>query len=82
MPGEKYDLSGLRAIMLAGSPVSAACGAWFYRNVKQDLWLATGSGGTDVCSGFVGGVPIAARLRGRDPGPQPRCRGARVQRAR
>lgn len=57
VPGEKYDLSPLRAIMLAGSPVSAACGAWFYRNVKRDLWLATGSGGTDVCSGFVGGVP-------------------------
>jgi len=58
VPGEKFSLPGLRAIMLAGSPVSAACGAWFYRNVKQDLWLATGSGGTDVCSGFVGGVPI------------------------
>jgi acetoacetyl-CoA synthetase len=58
VPGEKFSLPSLRAIMLAGSPVSAACGAWFYRNVKQDLWLATGSGGTDVCSGFVGGVPI------------------------
>jgi acetoacetyl-CoA synthetase len=57
VPGEKYDLSGLRAVMLAGSPVSAECGAWFYRNVKRDLWLATGSGGTDICSGFVGGMP-------------------------
>jgi acetoacetyl-CoA synthetase len=57
VPGEKYDLAELRAVMLAGSPVSAECGAWFYRNVKRDLWLATGSGGTDVCSGFVGGTP-------------------------
>ena len=57
MPGQKYDLSALEAVMLAGSPVSAECGAWFYRNVKPDLWLCTGSGGTDICSGFVGGMP-------------------------
>jgi len=43
--------------MPAGSPVSAECTAWFYRNVKADVWVATGSGGTDVCTGFVGGVP-------------------------
>jgi acetoacetyl-CoA synthetase len=57
VPGETHDLSALQTVILAGSPVSAACGAWFYRNVKRDLWLATGSGGTDVCTGFVGGVP-------------------------
>jgi acetoacetyl-CoA synthetase len=57
VPAERFDLGRLRAVMLAGSPVSAACGAWFYRNVKSDLWLCTGSGGTDVCTGFVGGVP-------------------------
>jgi acetoacetyl-CoA synthetase len=57
VPGERFDLSRLRAVMLAGSPVSAACGAWFYRNVSAGLWLCSGSGGTDVCTGFVGGVP-------------------------
>jgi acetoacetyl-CoA synthetase len=57
VPAERFDLSALRAVMLAGSPVSAACGGWFYRHVKRDLWLATGMGGTDVCTGFVGGVP-------------------------
>jgi acetoacetyl-CoA synthetase len=57
VPGDSYQLPRIRAIMLAGSPVSAQCSAWFYRNVKRDLWLASGSGGTDVCSGFVGGVP-------------------------
>src|SRR5689334_9591165 len=55
-PGRKFDLSKLESIMLAGSPVTAECGAWFYENVKKDLWVAPGSGGTDVCSGFVGGV--------------------------
>jgi acetoacetyl-CoA synthetase len=57
VPGDKHDLSALSTVMLAGSPVSAECGAWFYRNVKPDLWLHVGSGGTDVCSGFTGGAP-------------------------
>jgi acetoacetyl-CoA synthetase len=57
VPGKLFDLSRLRAVMPAGSPVSAECTAWFYRNVKPDVWVATGSGGTDVCTGFVGGVP-------------------------
>lgn len=57
VPRERFALEKLRAIMPAGSPVSAECTAWFYHNVKSDLWVATGSGGTDVCSGLVGGVP-------------------------
>jgi len=57
VPGERYDLSRLRAVMPAGSPVSPAHTAWFYRNVKADLWVCSGSGGTDVCTGLVGGVP-------------------------
>lgn len=56
VPKDRFDLSALRAIMPAGSPVSAACTSWFYENVKSDLWIATGSGGTDCCTGFVGGV--------------------------
>ena len=56
VPGKKFDLSKLASIMLAGSPVTAECMVWFYENVKEDLWVAPGSGGTDVCSGFVGGV--------------------------
>lgn len=57
VPRERFELTSLRAIMPAGSPVSPECTAWFYHNVKEDLWMATGSGGTDCCTGFVGGVP-------------------------
>jgi len=57
VPGKQFGLTGLRTIMPAGSPVSPECTAWFYENVKRDVWVATGSGGTDICSGFVGGVP-------------------------
>jgi acetoacetyl-CoA synthetase len=56
VPKESFDLSRLESIMLAGSPVTAEHMQWFYHNVKQDLWVAPGSGGTDVCSGFMGGV--------------------------
>ncbi|MDH4072394.1 MAG: acetoacetate--CoA ligase [Gammaproteobacteria bacterium] len=57
VPRDLFDLDSLGGVMLAGSPVSADCMAWFYDNVKRDLWVMPGSGGTDVCSGFCGGVP-------------------------
>lgn len=57
VPRDKFDLGNLQGVMLAGSPVSADCMAWFYDKVKTDLWVMPGSGGTDVCSGFCGGVP-------------------------
>jgi acetoacetyl-CoA synthetase len=57
VPGRTRNLARLKGVILAGSPVSAECSAWFYRNVKRDLWLATGSGGTDTCCGLVGGTP-------------------------
>jgi acetoacetyl-CoA synthetase len=72
VPGASYDLSALRTVFPAGSPVSPECTAWFYRNVKADLWIATGSGGTDCCTGFVGGVPTrpvrAGEIQGRSLG--------------
>jgi len=68
VPAEQYDLSALATVMLAGSPVSAECGAWFYRNVKPDLWLHAGSGGTDVCSGFTGGAPVMPVYAGEHQG--------------
>jgi acetoacetyl-CoA synthetase len=64
VPRGNFDFSSLRSIMVAGSPVSAECTAWFYENVKDDLWLMPGSGGTDICSGFVGGVPGASVYAG------------------
>jgi acetoacetyl-CoA synthetase len=56
VPRERFALEALETIVLAGSPVTPDCQNWFYENVKQDLWAHAGSGGTDVCSGLVGGV--------------------------
>jgi len=58
VPKERFNLGRLESVTLAGSPVSAECMQWLYQNVKADLWVASGSGGTDCCTGFVGGVSL------------------------
>jgi len=57
VPKDSYNLEALRTVMLAGSPVPPEAYAWVYRNVKRDLYIHCGSGGTDVCTGFTGGAP-------------------------
>jgi acetoacetyl-CoA synthetase len=54
-PSTTYDLSQLRGIGSTGSPLAPEGFAWIYEHVKKDVWLASLSGGTDVCSAFVGG---------------------------
>lgn len=54
-PGKSFDLSNLRAIGSTGSTLPPEGFAWVYEEVKSDVWLTSMSGGTDVCSGFVGG---------------------------
>ncbi len=58
VPKDKFKLTTLESVTLAGSPVTPECMEWIYNNVKKDLWVASGSGGTDVCTGFVSGVGI------------------------
>jgi acetoacetyl-CoA synthetase len=58
VPRDKFNLNRLESMTLAGSPVSAECMQWIYDNVNSDLWVASGSGGTDCCTGFVSGVSI------------------------
>lgn len=55
-PNERYDLSGIRAVGSTGSPLSPAGFAWVYEHVNGDLALESFSGGTDLCTGFLGGV--------------------------
>lgn len=57
-PMKEYDLSNLDSVILSGAPASPEVFEWIYGNVKQELWLSSQSGGTDICSGFVTGVPI------------------------
>ncbi|HZD10901.1 MAG TPA: acetoacetate--CoA ligase [Candidatus Binatia bacterium] len=55
-PAERYDLHELRAIGSTGSPLSPSGFAWVYDHVGSHLALESFSGGTDLCTGFVGGV--------------------------
>jgi acetoacetyl-CoA synthetase len=57
-PGKSFDLSKLVSIGSTGSPLPPEGFAWVYEEVKRDLWLASASGGTDVCSAFLTGCPI------------------------
>jgi len=57
-PGRDFDLSALKAIGSTGSPLPPEGFEWAYEHVKEDLWLFSTSGGTDLCTAFVGGVPL------------------------
>jgi acetoacetyl-CoA synthetase len=56
-PGTAFDLARLECVMAAGAPSTPETFAWFYRAVKSDLWVTSQSGGTEICSGFVGASP-------------------------
>ena len=57
-PGDRYNLSALRAIMSTGSPLPDVAWHWVYDAVKRDLLLGSDCGGTDVCSAFIGTNPL------------------------
>jgi acetoacetyl-CoA synthetase len=57
-PREGRELAGLRAVGSTGSPLSPEGFRWVYDEVGEDTWLFSTSGGTDVCTAFVGGVPV------------------------
>lgn len=71
-PKSEGDYPKMRCILLSGSPASSECMHWFLDMVKPDLWIQSGSGGTDICGGFVGGVPTLPVYAGEI---QARCLG-------
>src|SRR5580693_6074910 len=57
-PKDDYDLSQLRGIGSTGSPLPPEAFTWVYDKVKETVQLGSLSGGTDVCTGFVGSCPL------------------------
>ena len=57
-PGQRFDLSSVRMLCEAGSPLPLEGYEWLYRQVGPDVFLNVGSGGTDVCTGIVQGYPL------------------------
>jgi acetoacetyl-CoA synthetase len=75
-PGAGRDLSRLTAIGSTGSPLSPEGFDWIYEHVGDDTWLFSTSGGTDLCTAFVGGVATLPVYRGE---LQARALGAAIE---
>jgi acetoacetyl-CoA synthetase len=57
-PATEFDLSRLRGVGSTGAPLPAEGFRWAYQAVGRDLQLQSVSGGTDVCTAFVGASPL------------------------
>jgi len=57
-PGRDNDLSRLKSVGSTGSPLPVEGFEWVYEHVKEDIWLFSTSGGTDLCTAFVGACPL------------------------
>jgi acetoacetyl-CoA synthetase len=75
-PAAARDLSRLRAVGSTGSPLSPEGFRWIYDHVGEDTWLFSTSGGTDLCTAFVGGCPLVPVYEGE---LQARSLGASVE---
>ncbi len=69
-PNRDYDLAPLRAILSTGSPLSVEGFEYIYRQIKEDLQLASISGGSDLNGCFALGNPIGPVYGG-----ELQCRG-------
>jgi acetoacetyl-CoA synthetase len=75
-PGDGRDLSRLKAVGSTGSPLAPEGFRWVYDQLGSDTWLFSTSGGTDLCTAFVGGCPLLPVYEGEI---QARALGAAVE---
>jgi acetoacetyl-CoA synthetase len=75
-PARGRDLSALTAVGSTGSPLSPEGFRWVYDHVGSDTWLFSTSGGTDLCTAFVGGCPLLPVYEGE---LQCRALGAKIE---
>jgi len=75
-PRAGRDLSRLDSVGSTGSPLAPEGFDWVRDRLGEDVWLFSTSGGTDVCTAFVGGVPTLPVHRGE---LQARALGAKVE---
>ncbi|TPP09889.1 acetoacetate--CoA ligase [Rhizobium glycinendophyticum] len=68
-PKTTHDLSSLRLLTSTGSPLSPEGFSFVYEGIKNDIQLASISGGTDIVSCFVLGNPLKPVWRGEIQGP-------------
>jgi acetoacetyl-CoA synthetase len=82
-PAAAVDLSRIRGVGSTGSPLPPEAFDWVYEAVAprdaplgRSFVLGSFSGGTDLCTGFVGPCPLLPVRRGIIAGP---CLGAKVE---
>jgi acetoacetyl-CoA synthetase len=75
-PADGRDLGALERVGSTGSPLAPEGFGWVYEQLGEDTWLFSTSGGTDVCTAFVGGVPTLPVWQGE---LQARSLGAAVE---
>ncbi len=76
VPRQLADLSALTGVGSTGAPLPAEGFRWVYEAVSENAQLQSISGGTDVCTGFVGASPLLPVRAGEIPC---RCLGAAVE---
>jgi acetoacetyl-CoA synthetase len=69
VPADRWDLACLRSILSTGSPLPDSTWQWVHRAVKPDVHLGSDTGGTDICSGFIGSNPLEPVYLGELQGP-------------
>ena len=75
-PGRDFDLSRVKGIGSTGAPLLPPAFEWVYERVGRDVLLGSVSGGTDVCTAFVGASPLVAVWAGEI---SCRCLGAKIE---
>ena len=75
-PRRRHAFRALKGIGSTGAPLPPEGFGWVYASVKRDVWLASYSGGTDVCSGFAGACVLRPVHAGEI---QAACLGVRVE---
>ncbi|MEV6969540.1 acetoacetate--CoA ligase [Hamadaea sp. NPDC051192] len=75
-PKDEADLSRLKGLGSTGAPLPPEGFRWVYSDVSDTLQLQSLSGGTDVCTGFVGSTPLNPVYEGEIAA---RCLGSRVE---
>ncbi|TXI46231.1 MAG: acetoacetate--CoA ligase [Mycobacterium sp.] len=68
-PKDEFDLTRLRGMISTGSPLPAEGFRWVYEAVHPTIYLQSTSGGTDVCTSFVGGTPLLSVRAGEITAP-------------
>ncbi|MGZ4514172.1 MAG: acetoacetate--CoA ligase [Mycobacterium sp.] len=63
-PGATYPLDGLRAVGSTGSPLPASGFRWVQEGLGRSVPVISMSGGTDVCTAFIGGCAILPVVAG------------------